>query len=118
MSLSSLSLPFLWLLTHLHRARSHLQQSILDNNLLEGVRRWLEPLPDKSLPNGIIQKALIPKLVDMDIDSITLKMSGLGKIMLFYSRCARVDLALRRTADKLIGEDASRRPFPTLASLY
>ena len=30
--------------------KTHLHQAIMDNNLLEGVKRWLEPLPDRSLP--------------------------------------------------------------------
>ena len=30
--------------------KQHWQQSIFDSNLLEAVRRFLEPLPDKSLP--------------------------------------------------------------------
>jgi hypothetical protein len=46
-------------------SRSSLAQSVLDNNLLEGVRRWLEPLPDKSLPALSIQNAffeIMPKV--------------------------------------------------------
>ena len=38
----------------------------MDNNLLEGVRRWLEPLPDKSLPALDIQKEFFPALKKME----------------------------------------------------
>jgi transcription factor SPN1 len=76
----------------------------LDNNLLEAVRMWLEPLPDRSLPSLNIQKAMFPLLERMYIDSTSLKMSGLGKLVLFYTRCERVDKTIARIADRLIGE--------------
>jgi transcription factor SPN1 len=68
------------------------------------VRRWLEPLPDKSLPSLNIQRAFFPILLGMEIDTISLKMSGLGKVVLFYSMCGRVEAGIRRIADRLIGE--------------
>jgi len=36
--------------------KASLAQSMIDNNLLEAVRRWLEPLPDRSLPAHNIQR--------------------------------------------------------------
>ena len=68
---------------------------------------WLEPLPDKSLPSLNIQKAMFPLLDRMYIDSTSLKMSGLGKLVLFYTRCSRVDKGIARIADRLIGESGS-----------
>ena len=53
--------------------KTHLQQAIMDNNLLEGVKRWLEPLPDRSLPALNIQKELFGVLENMSIDTISLK---------------------------------------------
>ncbi|KAJ1307994.1 hypothetical protein OPQ81_002067 [Rhizoctonia solani] len=82
--------------------KSSLAQSILDNNLLEGVRRWLEPLPDKSLPALSIQNAFFEILPKLDIDSTVLKESGLGKIVLFYTKCKRVTPGIRRIADTLV----------------
>ncbi|KAL9931299.1 hypothetical protein V8E36_009809 [Tilletia maclaganii] len=82
--------------------KTHLQQAITDHNLLEGVRRWLEPLPDHSLPALNIQRSFFSVLEKMPIDSISLKMSGLGKIMMFYSMNTKVDPAIRRSADRLI----------------
>ena len=38
----------------------------------------------------------------MTIDTNTLKESGIGKIILFYSRCPRCDPTIRRQADQLI----------------
>lgn len=82
--------------------KTHLQQAILDNNLLEGVKRWLEPLPDKSLPALNIQRQLFSVLESMSIDTISLKMSGLGRVVVFYSLSNRVETQIRRTAEHLI----------------
>jgi len=80
-----------------------LAQSIIDNNLLEGVRRWLEPLPDKSLPSLNIQRDFFPALKKMDfIDTPVLKESGLGRIILFYTKCKRVTADIQRTANDLV----------------
>ncbi len=93
--------------------RNHLQQSILDNNLLEGVKRWLEPLPDKSLPALNIQHQFFQILERMTIDTISLKMSGLGKVVVFYSMCNRVEPSIKRSAEHLIGEQLDT---PTLTT--
>ncbi|KAF7970079.1 hypothetical protein HWV62_3490 [Athelia sp. TMB] len=83
--------------------KASLSQSIIDNNLLEGVRRWLEPLPDRSLPALNIQRDFFPILKRMEfIDSSVLKESGLGRIILFYIKCKRVTSDIRRTADELV----------------
>lgn len=79
-----------------------MQQAILDNNLLEGVKRWLEPLPDKSLPALNIQRQLFSVLEKINIDTISLKMSGLGRVVVFYSLCKRVETNIRRSAEHLI----------------
>ena len=82
--------------------KTHLQQSILDNNLLEGVKRWLEPLPDGSLPALNIQRQLFGALEGMSIDTLSLKSSGLGRVVVFYSLCKRVETPIRRSAEHLI----------------
>lgn len=97
--------------------KSHLQQSIMDNNLLEGVKRWLEPLPDRSLPALNIQRQFFTILEKMQIDEISLKMSGLGKIVLFYSVCPRIEPAIKRTAEKLIGKSQRSGRRASLADI-
>lgn len=84
--------------------KSNLYDSILDNNLLEAVRIWLEPLPDASLPSFEIQKTLLSELVKLPIKTIHLRESGLGKVMLFYQKSKKVDTSLKRIAEKLIGD--------------
>ncbi len=91
--------------------KNHLQQSILDNNLLEGVKRWLEPLPDKSLPALNIQHQFFQILERMTIDTISLKMSGLGKVVVFYSMCSKVEPKIKRSAEHLIGKYSSSHRF-------
>lgn len=82
--------------------KTHLQQAIMDNNLLEGVKRWLEPLPDRSLPALNIQKELFGVLENMSIDTISLKMSGLGRVVVFYTLCKRVEPSIHRVAEHLV----------------
>lgn len=77
-------------------------QSIIDNNLFEGVRRWLEPLPDRSLPALNIQTFLFEQMTKMYIDTNTLKESGLGRVVLFYTKCKRVTPAIQRHAHDLV----------------
>ncbi|KAJ7761901.1 transcription factor iws1 [Mycena maculata] len=83
--------------------KSSLAQSMIDNNLLEAVKRWLEPLPDRSLPSLNIQREFFPMLKKMEfIDSAVLKESGLGRVVLFYTKCKRVTPEIKRIADDLI----------------
>lgn len=76
---------------------------MIDNNLLEAVRRWLEPLPDRSLPALNIQRELFNTIRKMEfIDSSVLKESGLGRIVLFYTKCKRVTPDVARIANDLV----------------
>ncbi|WAQ92440.1 hypothetical protein PtA15_16A348 [Puccinia triticina] len=103
--------------------KSHLETAILDNGVLEAVKKWLEPLPDRSLPALNIQRELLELLDKMtSIDTQSLKASELGKIVLFYTKCPRVDPAIKRTADQLVTRwmkpilrrsARSREPLPT-----
>ncbi|KAF8501628.1 hypothetical protein F5888DRAFT_1251294 [Russula emetica] len=96
--------------------KSSLWQSIVDNNLLEGVRRWLEPLPDKSLPALNIQREIFSILPTLDIDTAVLKESKLGRIVLFYTKCKRVTPDITRTADQLVS--AWSRPIIKRSASY
>ncbi|PPQ83790.1 hypothetical protein CVT26_004880 [Gymnopilus dilepis] len=83
--------------------KASLAQSMIDNNLLEAVRRWLEPLPDRSLPALNIQRELFNIIKKMEfIDSAVLKESGLGRIVLFYTKCKRVTPDISRIANDLV----------------
>ncbi|KAJ7928914.1 transcription factor iws1 [Mycena leptocephala] len=83
--------------------KGSLAQSIIDNNLLEAVKIWLEPLRDRSLPSLNIQREFFPMLKKMEfIDSAVLKESGLGRIVLFYTKCKRVTPDIKRIAGELV----------------
>ncbi|EOR04145.1 hypothetical protein E3P92_00086 [Wallemia ichthyophaga] len=82
--------------------KTHLETSILENNFLDGVRRWLEPFSDKSLPPLNIQTEFFQILSNMYIDTQSLKSSKLGPIILFYSRHSRVNNSIKRAADILV----------------
>ncbi|KAJ7126870.1 hypothetical protein C8R44DRAFT_701702 [Mycena epipterygia] len=83
--------------------KASLAQSMTDNNLLEAVKRWLEPLPDRSLPSLNIQREFFPLIKKMEfIDSAVLKESGLGRVVLFYTKCKRVTPDIKRIATDLV----------------
>ncbi|KAF8150668.1 transcription factor iws1 [Crassisporium funariophilum] len=83
--------------------KASLAQSMIDNNLLEAVRRWLEPLPDRSLPALNIQREFFNIIRKMEfIDSAVLKESGLGRVVLFYTKCKRVTPDITRIANDLV----------------
>lgn len=85
-------------------SKADLAISILDNNLLEAVRLWLEPLPDASMPSYQIQKELLNSLTTLPIKTDHLVASGIGKVLVFYQRSKRTEPSLKKIVDKLIGE--------------
>ncbi|CAI4784291.1 CNT_collapsed_G0059080.mRNA.1.CDS.1 [Saccharomyces cerevisiae] len=85
-------------------SKANLADTILDNNLLQSVRIWLEPLPDGSLPSFEIQKSLFAALNDLPVKTEHLKESGLGRVVIFYTKSKRVEAQLARLAEKLIAE--------------
>src|SRR5271169_3415291 len=82
-------------------AKSALHETILDNLLLMTLRRWLEPLPDRSLPAYSIQRTLLSALTKLPITKEHLAESGIGKIVIFYRNTPRVEQSIRRIADTL-----------------
>ncbi|PLW40360.1 hypothetical protein PCASD_07284 [Puccinia coronata f. sp. avenae] len=102
--------------------KSHLETAIIENGVLEAVKKWLEPLPDRSLPALNIQTELLDQLKQMSIDTQSLKSNELGKIVLFYTKCPRVGPKAKRMADELVTKwmrpilrrSASHRPRDTL----
>ncbi|OLY80815.1 Transcription factor IWS1 [Smittium mucronatum] len=82
--------------------KPHLYESLLDNNILDTIRLWLEPLDDGSLPNIDIQNALLLAMTRLPIQTDHLRDSGIGKIVLFMSKCSRYPERHRRIADQLV----------------
>ncbi|KAI9473557.1 MAG: hypothetical protein EXX96DRAFT_578440 [Benjaminiella poitrasii] len=82
----------------------HLQDAVLDNGLLETIRLWLEPLPDRSLPSLDIQSGMMDILDKLPISGDHLRESGVGKIVYFYTKSPRMEPTMKRKADQLVGK--------------
>ncbi|KAG5860465.1 hypothetical protein KMI_01g01000 [Encephalitozoon hellem] len=79
-----------------------LQESLLDEGILNEVRGWLEPLPDKSMPNIKVKKGLLDVLKSMRIHKEHLIVSGVGKIVYFYSINPKESKEIRSMAKTLV----------------
>ncbi|KAI1177857.1 hypothetical protein F4777DRAFT_576670 [Nemania sp. FL0916] len=75
-----------------------------DTNFLQHVRFFLEPLNDGSLPAYNIQRDIFQALLNLPIEKESLRMSGIGKIILFYTKSKRPEIGIKRMAERLLGE--------------
>ena len=90
----------------LNRNTRDIESAIVDpeNNLLESVRFFLEPLADGSLPAYNIQRELFAALEKLPIDKESLISSGLGKVVYFYTKSKKPEINIKRAAERLLGE--------------
>jgi TFIIS helical bundle-like domain len=88
----------------LHRNQYQNQLVDPDINLLESVRFFLEPLNDGSLPAYNIQRELFAALGKLPITKETLVASGIGKVVMFYTRSIRTEALIKRQAEKLLSD--------------
>ncbi|KAL8773931.1 MAG: hypothetical protein Q9209_001361 [Squamulea sp. 1 TL-2023] len=90
----------------LNRNNREIESAIVDpeNNLLESVRFFLEPLSDGSLPAYNIQRELFAALARLPIDKEALISSGIGKVVLFYTKSKKPEPGIKRQAERLLGE--------------
>jgi transcription factor SPN1 len=87
--------------------RNTIQDALVDPdiNLLEAVRFFLEPLNDGSLPAYNIQKEMFAALGKLPvINKDPLVASGIGKVVLFYTRSARPEPLIKRQAERLVSD--------------
>ena len=73
-------------------------------NLLEAVKFFLEPLDDGSLPAYNIQRDLMTALGKLPINKETLIASGIGKVIVFYTKIKRAEPGIKRMAERLLAE--------------
>ncbi|KAH8660719.1 hypothetical protein BGZ60DRAFT_381922 [Tricladium varicosporioides] len=87
-------------------SRNTVQHSIVDpdTNFLQSVKYFLEPLSDGSLPAYNIQRDLFAALARLPIEKEALLSSGIGKIVLFYTKSKKPEIGVKRTAERLLGE--------------
>ncbi|KAI4369910.1 hypothetical protein MLD38_018304 [Melastoma candidum] len=96
-------------------SKRQLQQEFLDHGVLALLKTWLEPLPDKSLPNINIRAAILQTLSDLPIDleqydrREQLKSSGIGKVIMFLSKSDEETTSNRKLAKDLV--DKWSRPI-------
>jgi transcription factor SPN1 len=90
----------------LNRNNREVENAIVDpeNNLLESVRFFLEPLNDGSMPAYAIQRDLFACLVKLPIGKDALIASGIGKVVLFYTKSPRPERHIKRQASHLVAE--------------
>jgi len=87
--------------------RNTIQSQLVDPdiNLLEAVRFMLEPADhDAALPNYRIQRELFSALAKLTIGKEALVASGIGKVVLFYTKSVQPQPDIKRTAEKLVGD--------------
>lgn len=87
--------------------RQNIQHAILDpeSNFLQAVRFFLEPLnADGSLPAYNIQREIFTALTKLPIEKEALLSSGIGKVVLFYTKTKRAQPEIKRMAERLMGE--------------
>ncbi|KAJ1668572.1 Transcription factor iws1 [Coemansia sp. RSA 1813] len=82
--------------------KTQLYEAFLDNNIIDSIRLWLEPLDDGSLPNLDVQNAMLDCLKRLPIRRDHLRESGIGKIILFMSRCPRISEHNRRVCEQFV----------------
>ncbi|KAJ5166873.1 uncharacterized protein N7482_005654 [Penicillium canariense] len=73
-------------------------------NLLEAVRFFLEPLNDGSMPAYNIQRDLLTALTKLPIQKDALIASGIGKVVVFYTKSKRTERRIKEMAEKLLAE--------------
>ncbi|KAI0020033.1 hypothetical protein F4780DRAFT_744233 [Xylariomycetidae sp. FL0641] len=75
-----------------------------DTNFLQHVKFFLEPLNDGSLPAYNIQRDIFQALLRLPIEKETLRSSGIGKVVFFYTKSKRAQVSITRMAQRLVGE--------------
>ncbi|KAJ6785027.1 hypothetical protein PWT90_10900 [Aphanocladium album] len=86
--------------------RNNVQHAVLDpdTNFLLHVKYFMEPLSDGSLPAYNIQRDLFTALTKLNIEKEALRSSGIGKIVLFYTKSKKPEPSIKRMAERLLGE--------------
>lgn len=86
--------------------RNTVQHSIVDpdTNFLQSVKFFLEPLNDGSLPAYNIQRDLFSALAKLPIEKEALLSSGIGKVVLYYTKSKKPEIEIKRIAERLLGE--------------
>ena len=75
-----------------------------DTNLCEAVRFFIEPLSDASMPAYSIQKGIFEALLKLPLTKEALIASGVGKVVVFYTKTKWTTTEVKRMAEQLVAE--------------
>ena len=92
----------IWSFFDFSKLRKHLQEVFLDNQVLDVLKKWLEPNIRGQLSVPTIRKRLLQILQALPIETVHLRESGIGKIVMFYYQRKRESLEIRKMAGDLI----------------
>jgi transcription factor SPN1 len=95
-------------------ARLKMHIFLIDCGVLHAVRKWLEPLPDRTLPNIRVRETLLRALEHLPITENHLQESRIGRIVMFLLKNDSETPANKTLAKKLI--DKWSRPVFELSS--
>lgn len=84
--------------------RRETQEACIKLGVLQEIKAWLEPLPDRSLPSQKIKKSLLDLLCNMHVSRYDLLSSEVGKVVHFYSRCGKEAKDVRKLAYNLMSK--------------
>ncbi|KAI5150879.1 transcription factor SPN1 [Enteropsectra breve] len=80
------------------------QDACVKIGILDEVKRWMEPLPDRTLPAQKIKKVLLTLLYHLRVTKMDLLRSGVGKIVYFYSQNSREAKDVRKEANDVVNK--------------
>ncbi|KAK3534715.1 hypothetical protein QTP86_023780 [Hemibagrus guttatus] len=101
----------------MHLKKQDLKETFIDSGVMTAIKEWISPLPDKSLPALRIREELLKILQELpSVSQETLKMSGIGRAVMFLYKHPKESRSNKDLALKLINEWS--RPIFGLSSNY
>ncbi|XP_066512864.1 protein IWS1 homolog [Hoplias malabaricus] len=101
----------------MHLKKQDLKETFIDSGVMTAIKEWISPLPDKSLPALRIREELLKILQELpSVSQETLKMSGIGRAVMFLYKHPKESRPNKDLALKLINEWS--RPIFGLSSNY
>ncbi|XP_053083675.1 protein IWS1 homolog isoform X1 [Pangasianodon hypophthalmus] len=101
----------------MHLKKQDLKETFIDSGVMTAIKEWISPLPDKSLPALKIREELLKILQELpSVSQETLKMSGIGRAVMFLYKHPKESRPNKDLALKLINEWS--RPIFGLSSNY
>ncbi|XP_056612677.1 protein IWS1 homolog [Triplophysa dalaica] len=101
----------------MHLKKQDLKDTFIDSGVMIAIKEWISPLPDRSLPALKIRAELLRILQELpSVSQETLKLSGIGRSVMFLYKHPKESRANKDLALKLINEWS--RPIFGLTSNY